>query len=206
MTDPEAEVQAQPEPQAEAQPQAEPQTQLPKRRKPGAGRKSEFRHRHLALVEQLVGDGLHLTAVAKRLGVGRTTFYLWRQQFPMLNEAITRGEEAQNDAVENSLYKRATGTYRHKTTKVMQYQGKVLKVPVTEKLAPDVEAAKYWLNNRRPERWKNRVENEFTGAAVIFQSSILPTYACVPVPNAPNQPESETPAIPERAERAGEGS
>lgn len=60
-----------------------------------------------------------------------------------------------NDVVEQSLNKRALGftVIEEKLTK----DGEIVKLK--KELPPDTLACMYWLNNRRPENWKNKVEH-----------------------------------------------
>lgn len=72
--------------------------------------------------------------------------------------------------VENALLKRALGyEYEEVTTEIEEYpsgkkdadgkpimrQKKHIK-RTTKSVVPDVTAQIYWLNNRRPDRWRNR--------------------------------------------------
>lgn len=62
--------------------------------------------------------------------------------------------------VENALLKRAMGfEYEEVTTEIIEQQdGSQRKhIKRTKKMVvPDTMAAIYWLNNRRPDLWKNR--------------------------------------------------
>ena len=63
-------------------------------------------------------------------------------------------DEADN-RVERSLYARATG-YSYDAVKIFHTKdGKVIKVPYTEHVPPDVTAQIYWLKNRRPDHWRD---------------------------------------------------
>ncbi len=57
------------------------------------------------------------------------------------------------------MYERATGC-SHPDVHVAVWQGDVIITPVTKHYPPDVGAAKYWLNNRQPENWRNQVDIE----------------------------------------------
>ena len=62
---------------------------------------------------------------------------------------------AADDRVERSLYARATG-YSYDAVKIFHTKdGKIIKVPYTEHVPPDVGAICFWLKNRRPDRWRD---------------------------------------------------
>ena len=45
----------------------------------------------------------------------------------------------------------------------MQSEGGPRVVRYEEELPPDVTAIKYWLGNRQPEKWRDRLSKEITG-------------------------------------------
>jgi hypothetical protein len=63
--------------------------------------------------------------------------------------------------VANSLYARATG-YEHKAVKIFlrEKDEKAVIVPYTEHYAPDTNAIRLWLTNRRRDQWKERQQVE----------------------------------------------
>ncbi|MGE0366958.1 MAG: helix-turn-helix domain-containing protein [Phycisphaerales bacterium] len=107
-------------------------------------------------------------------GVAETTFETWLQKFPDLRDAVDRGRHGADAEVAEKLFQRATGRYKHRAVKIMQFQGQEVIVPYIERFAPDVGAAQYWLNNRRGQRqakqtrqevvaWNSRQANEVSG-------------------------------------------
>lgn len=75
-------------------------------------------------------------------------------------DALKRGKAPVDNEVENALLKRALGyEYEEVTTEIIeQPDGSQRKhVKKTKRMVyPDTMAAIYWLNNRRPDLWKNR--------------------------------------------------
>ena len=59
-----------------------------------------------------------------------------------------------DDRVERSLAQRAMG-YTYHAEKVFHFQGRVIRATTVEHLPPDPGAAKFWLCNRRPDKWRN---------------------------------------------------
>ena len=92
--------------------------------------------------------------IAKSLGVGLTTFYQWQKDYPEIREVISVSKPVVDFQVENRLLKRALG-YRYKETKQIRINSEVVREEVTEKeYAPDITAIKWWLRNRKPDKWR----------------------------------------------------
>lgn len=106
------------------------------------------------------------------MGVSSTTYYRWHREHERIREAIKKGKAPVDQEVENALLKRAKG-YEYTET-VTEYclsetekdgdgnPKKIIKsVRVTKKhMAPDVGAAAFWLKNRRPDRWREKREEQ----------------------------------------------
>jgi hypothetical protein len=62
-----------------------------------------------------------------------------------------------DDLVDRRFYERAVG-YTYDAVKVFMPSGAVEPVyaPYREHIPPDVNAAKFWLQNRRPGRWREK--------------------------------------------------
>ena len=85
-----------------------------------------------------LNSGKTAAMAAKWLGVSESTLRRCRKQHPELEEVFKQRKELFDDMVEAALLKRATG-YEDSSGK---------------EIAPDVRAALFWLQNRRPKRWK----------------------------------------------------
>lgn len=124
-------------------------------------------------IEGWARDGLTNEQLAANMGVTVKTFYEWQARFVEFREAIKRGKAPVDIEVENALLKRARGfEYEEVTTEIIeQPDGSQRKhIKRTKKIVmPDTMAAIYWLNNRRPDLWKNRkaVEVDTTDAAPV---------------------------------------
>jgi len=95
--------------------------------------------------------------------VAESTFNLWKKQYPIFSESLKAGKDLADMEVTASLYERAKG-YSHKETKVFNHQGEIITHDVTRMYPPDPMAIKYWLNNRQPKRWREKVEHEESSA------------------------------------------
>lgn len=72
------------------------------------------------------------------------------------------GKDLPDDRVERSLYQRAIG-YTFDAEKVFCSNGRIARAAVVEHVPPDIGAAKLWLTNRRPDKWRDKVATELTG-------------------------------------------
>lgn len=86
----------------------------------------------LILLQGWARDGLTDEQIAHNIGIRRTTLYDWKNKYPDINDALKKGKEIVDYEVENALLKRAK-------------QG-------------DVTAQIFWLKNRRPEKWRDKVQ------------------------------------------------
>lgn len=86
----------------------------------------------LILLQGWARDGLTDEQIAHNMGIRRTTLYDWKNKYPDINDALKNGKEIVDYEVENALLKRAK-------------QG-------------DVTAQIFWLKNRRPEKWRDKVQ------------------------------------------------
>ena len=139
----------------------------------------------LTLVEGWARDGLTDEQIFKNIGISETTFYEWRNRFPEFAEALKRGKAPVDYHVENALYKKATG-YTVKLKKPIKVkekhqitgQGEVTKehieyVDEEVYIAPDTTAQIFWLKNRRPDKWRDKVEQLPPGESNELLSSLL---------------------------------
>lgn len=123
-------------------------------------------------VEMWCRDGLTEKDIAKRLGVGVSTFEEYKRRYPELLRALKKGKEVVDYEVENSLYKKCIGHYvkvgKAFKCKEIYYdeQGrrcereKIRVVEVDEFIPPDTMAIAIWLNNRRPDKWRRNANKE----------------------------------------------
>lgn len=107
-------------------------------------------------------DGLTNIQIAANIGVAERTFTEWVAQFPAISTALKKGKEPVDIQVENALLKRALGyDYEETTTEVEEYAGGKTKKhvrKVTKHVPGDTTAMIFWLKNRKPKQWREKME------------------------------------------------
>jgi hypothetical protein len=140
-------------PKAPSQPQAPAQP---------VGRPSSFRSEYIGQAKRLAALGATDVEVADFFGVCVATLFNWRADFPEFLEATRLGKQAADDRVEQRLFARAMG-YEHDEVDIRVVNGSVVQTQIRKFYPPDTAAASFWLRNRRPNDWRDKVEAVHTG-------------------------------------------
>ena len=119
-------------------------------------------------------EGLTEQQLAHNMGIGWTTLKDWKNKFPALVSAIKKGKAPVDLEVENALLKRALGyDYEETITEVEELDGGRQKKhvrKVKKHMPPDTTAQIFWLKNRRPGRWRDKIEAAPETANELLQS------------------------------------
>jgi transcriptional regulator with XRE-family HTH domain len=140
------------------------------------GRKNkykEFVEPYLETIKAMCQKGLTEEQICENIGVGRSTFQRYKNQFRELRDTLKRGRQDMIAQVENAQYKRAIG-YEYTVQKIsIEPTGKVNKdgAPIIKKkietttkyMPPDVKACIFILKNRSPQDWHDRKPHEILG-------------------------------------------
>ena len=117
---------------------------MPRARKPAAEKKKPGRkafkptEEQLAQLESLAAQGLTIEQMMRVVGIGVSTYYDHKDKIPAISEAIERGRAKGVATITNALFNKAR--------------------------AGDVQAIRYWLNNRDSEQWADRREIDLSGS------------------------------------------
>lgn len=134
-------------------------------------------------------DGMVDRELAQAMGISRTTLNKWRDKFPQMAAVLKCGKEVADRKVENSLFEKCTGKtvvlkkpvkvrhteYDKVTGKKISEHEEIEYAEQEEYIPADTKAITFWLINRKPDAWKNKVEIEHneddnTGVVQIEQS------------------------------------
>lgn len=127
-----------------------------------AGRPTKYKPEYVEQAKKLTQLGATDQQVASFFNVHVDTVFEWKARHPEFSEALKMGKAEMDAAVEQSLLRRALG-YSLPAVKIMQHEGIPIEVPYTEHYPPDTTACIFWLKNRKPKEWRDRVEKEITG-------------------------------------------
>lgn len=103
-------------------------------------------------------DGLIDEQIAHNMGITTKTLYEWKNKYSEISGALKKGKEVIDRQVENALLKRALGYAYDETT----YEDGVETKRVKKEVAPDTTAQIFWLKNRKPAEWRDKIEQQQT--------------------------------------------
>lgn len=127
------------------------------------GRPSLYRPEYAEQAVKLCRLGATDKELADFFGVSEQTVNAWKQEHPEFLESLKAGKAAADAEVAEKLFRRATG-YEHKAVKISASpDGKEHVTEYIERYPPDTTAAIFWLKNRRPDLWRDKVDNTYSG-------------------------------------------
>lgn len=130
-------------------------------KKRATGRPSLYKIGYRPMARKACLLGATNNDLAELFQVGETTIDEWIRKYPDFRGAVREGRQGADEEVAQALFKRAVG-YSHKSEKIFMPGGnsrKPVRVQTVEHYPPDTAAAKHWLNNRRPQNWRERIEH-----------------------------------------------
>jgi hypothetical protein len=96
-------------------------------------------------------------------GVTEQTINGWKTAHKEFFESIKKGKMQADSDVADRLYQRAMG-YEHPEIDLRVVNGEIVETPIKKIYAPDTTAAIFWLKNRQRKHWRDKVDQEITGA------------------------------------------
>jgi hypothetical protein len=122
------------------------------------GRATKYHESYPDLVYKLCLLGLTDEELAISFSVHVDTIYEWKKKHPEFSEACASGKQKADAEVAAKLHRKATG-YIEKRTRIVKGQ----KIEVEFEIPADTQAATWWLKNRQPTKWRDKVEVESSG-------------------------------------------
>ncbi len=132
------------------------------------GRPSKINSINFDQLKKLVEIGFTDAQVCDFFGIPERTFNNWKQKNAKFWQSLKDWKKEADKSVEKSLYQRALG-YQHEEDKIFCESGKVTVVPTIKHYPPEVLACIYWLNNRQPGVWRQKVEVEHGASDVLIE-------------------------------------
>ncbi|MGM9881581.1 MAG: helix-turn-helix domain-containing protein [Bacilli bacterium] len=124
----------------------------------------------LNLIKGWARAGLTDKEIAENMKIAYSTFRVWRDKNLALSAALKESKDIADFNVENSLYKRANGYEYTEVTKEMRVNPKtgnyelMITKEVTKQIIPDTTAQIFWLKNRQPDKWREKIEKTDNGS------------------------------------------
>ena len=122
------------------------------------GRPSKYKPEYAAQAGKLCLLGATDAQLADFFDVAISTIALWKVQHKEFSGAIKVPKAEADDRVEQSLYRRAMG-YEHDEVDVKVIDKEVVITPIRKYYPPDSTAMIFWLKNRRPDEWRDKVDH-----------------------------------------------
>jgi|GEM_PF-609436 len=97
------------------------------------------------------------TQICKAFGIDDNTFYAWQKRHPSFRDAIKTAKNFIDANVAATLYKRAQG-YTYEEVKTIETKDGVFTSTTTKHVPADTAAMIFWLKNRQPKLWRDKIE------------------------------------------------
>lgn len=114
-------------------------------------------------IEGLARNGMTLKQCADILGVNERTVQEWLKTDERFHDAWMRGRVHPDHLVEQALFRRAVGYQIEEVVQETNMAGVITKQKRTiREIAPSEIACFFWLKNRLPHLWQERVQHDVT--------------------------------------------
>ena len=122
--------------------------------------------------EKLAKLGATDEDIADALEICVATLYNWRNEYPAFLDALKGGKIMADAEVASKLFHRATG-YEHPDVDIKVIEGQIVTTDLVKHYPPDTTAAIFWLKNRRPDLWREKVEEAKSDNMAQLVSSLI---------------------------------
>lgn len=156
-TGPQGKGRSKPRQKGDPQVQADPSTESVGSQE-RTGRPPKYKSEFAAQAQKLCLLGATDKDLAEFFEVTDRTINRWRIQHKDFCRSLKLAKDEADARVERSLYHKATG-YTFDSEKVFQYEGQVVRAKTQEHVPPDTTAMIFWLKNRQPQLWRDRIEH-----------------------------------------------
>lgn len=121
---------------------------------------------NLALLEGWARDGLTDEQISHNIGINRDTLKEWKKKYTAISATLKKGKEVADYEVENALFKSACGYDYEEVTEELRFNNRTnsFEMVVTKRIKkhqpPSNTAQIFWLKNRNPQVWRDKVDNQ----------------------------------------------
>lgn len=114
----------------------------------------------LTLLNGWARNGLTDEQIATNMQIATSTFYEWKKKHSKFSEALKKGKEIVDIEVENALLKKALGYTITLNKQKVTKDGDVIDIEEEVHVPPDTTAQIFWLKNRKPKNWRDKVNDD----------------------------------------------
>lgn len=139
------------------------------------GRPTKFKAEYVDQAKKLCQLGATDLEIADFFEVDVRTLYRWKGEHDKFCQALKVGKAVADERVERSLFARANG-YEHDEVDIRVVGQEIVQTPIRKFYPPDTTACIFWLKNRRPEEWRDKVQNELSGPDGKPLQAAAPTF------------------------------
>lgn len=130
----------------------------------GKGKRTLYRPEFVHTAEMLALLGATDAQMAEAFSVNESTFHAWKARHIELSQALKSAKLVPDAKVAHSLYQSALG-YSHpeddiRTVSVGDGMSEIVITPTIKHYPPNPTSAIFWLKNRQPKLWRDKVEVE----------------------------------------------
>ena len=131
----------------------------------------------LLLLRKWARNGLTDEQIAENMGIGRTTFYAWKEKYADIRDALKKTKDIYDSEVEEALEKAALGYYvwEEEWRRDPDTGDMVMFKKEKKWIKPDTTAQIFWLKNRDRQHWRDKqditldAENDEIGVIALPQ-------------------------------------
>jgi len=131
-----------------------------------AGRPSKYKPEFAEQAAKLCALGATDAQLADFFAVSVSTVNLWKVTHKEFSESIKVPKATADERIEQSLYRRAMG-YEHDEVDIRVIDHALVQTPIRKYYPPDSTALIFWLKNRKPAEWRDKIEQEHSGALTV---------------------------------------
>lgn len=127
----------------------------------------------LILIQGMARNGLTQQQIADNLGISIDTLIENKKKYSEFNNALKKGKEVIDFEVENALLKKALGYTITIKEEKLDRDGCVHTLEKDVHIPPDTTAQIFWLKNRKPDKWRDKVIDTENEKEIANASDIL---------------------------------
>lgn len=128
---------------------------------------------NLVLLEGWARNGLTNEQIASNIGINTKTLYEWKNKYSNISNALKKGKQVVDIQVENALLKRALGYTIRIMEQKLDKDGCIHDLVKDVHIPGDTTAQIFWLKNRKPNDWKDKVVDSENEEAIINAKDVL---------------------------------